>query len=205
MTYNKSPQMSMFTMFEHQYASPAAVPVLKRFSRHATCSAFSSSATADEDWTQISDIADRRRVQNRIAQRNYRKKCKRRLEDLERRAGRESTTIAQPKRLDQRSHVAEIPKVIESINESQHITPAEADKASLAQHQPDICERLEIAPIFTYATCFAPGNMIFAPSHTTQPYLITAEMYQVPTTHYNSAIKLEQSPSDEWPPSLHGS
>ncbi|KAJ6020152.1 hypothetical protein N7499_003445, partial [Penicillium canescens] len=45
-----------------------------------------SNAHANEDWSKISDLAERRRIQNRIAQRNYRKKLKRRLEDLERRA-----------------------------------------------------------------------------------------------------------------------
>ncbi|EDN08215.1 predicted protein [Histoplasma mississippiense (nom. inval.)] len=36
--------------------------------------AFSASAHPNEDWTKISDLAERRRIQNRIAQRKYRKK-----------------------------------------------------------------------------------------------------------------------------------
>ena len=39
---------------------------------HSNSSAFSKNAQANEDWTQVSDLAERRRIQNRIAQRNYR-------------------------------------------------------------------------------------------------------------------------------------
>lgn len=62
----------------YQYAT--AAPPSTRYS--GTSSAFSASANPNEDWTKISDLAERRRIQNRIAQRNYRKKLKKRLEDL---------------------------------------------------------------------------------------------------------------------------
>lgn len=54
-----------------QYA--AAVPQKHYPAAHSTSSAFSASANPNEDWTKISDLAERRRIQNRIAQRNYRK------------------------------------------------------------------------------------------------------------------------------------
>ncbi|KAL9098258.1 MAG: hypothetical protein Q9163_006055 [Psora crenata] len=62
---------------------PYSSHVPKYSSSHSTSSAFSASAQPNEDWTKISDLAERRRIQNRIAQRNYRKKIKRRLEVLE--------------------------------------------------------------------------------------------------------------------------
>ncbi|KAF2501739.1 hypothetical protein BU16DRAFT_613580 [Lophium mytilinum] len=51
---------------------------------------YSAEYASTGSFTEISDLADRRRVQNRIAQRNYRKKLKERLEGFERRSGSSS-------------------------------------------------------------------------------------------------------------------
>ncbi|KAK2611198.1 hypothetical protein N8I77_004564 [Diaporthe amygdali] len=48
-----------------------------------TRSVFPSSVNPDEDWTKISDLAERRRIQNRISRGNYRKKIRNRLINLD--------------------------------------------------------------------------------------------------------------------------
>lgn len=87
---------------QQHYSQPYQTAPTHRYP--STSSAFSASANPNEDWTKITDLAERRRIQNRIAQRNYRKKLKKRLEDLEKRAASNSESPEQkPAELD-RSH-----------------------------------------------------------------------------------------------------
>jgi hypothetical protein len=65
--------LNCYAMSRESYPFTTHVMPVGHVGHHSTSSAFSSSANADEDWTQISDLAERRRIQNRIAQRNYRK------------------------------------------------------------------------------------------------------------------------------------
>jgi hypothetical protein len=51
----------------YQYPQPQMAGA-RYATTHASSSAFSASANANEDWTKISDLAERRRIQNRIAQ-----------------------------------------------------------------------------------------------------------------------------------------
>jgi hypothetical protein len=44
----------------------------RRVAGRRTSNAFSGSVNSDEDWTKVTDLTERRRIQNRIAQRTYR-------------------------------------------------------------------------------------------------------------------------------------
>ncbi len=56
----------------YTYAPQPAPALTRYYPNHSTSSAFSSLENPGEDWTKISDPTERRKIQNRIAQRNYR-------------------------------------------------------------------------------------------------------------------------------------
>lgn len=169
--------------------STGATP--RNSSNHGTSSAFSASANPDEDWTKISDLTERRRIQNRIAQRNYRKKLKRRLEDLERRAGSSSASppqmhedLEQQERVDNTRRYLRSPEHdsasdIESTD--RHNSPEGLHHYSLPlQSEDGAFHRFgnrevnsRSPPAFNYQSYPHPDEILYPPFSQSQPYRTT--------------------------------
>lgn len=178
----------------YQYA--AAAPTTTRYS--GTSSAFSASANPNEDWTKISDLAERRRIQNRIAQRNYRKKLKKRLEDLvrsrdavpriarnhmligsqERRAASSSASPEQkPAELQppQTSPRQEFPSP--SSSESSYTTPPAEDRMFSHQYTRQLSTSPPPFSVASYSSAYpAPETVAYSMPYSTSPY------HTIPTT-----------------------
>ncbi|QIX01407.1 hypothetical protein AMS68_006924 [Peltaster fructicola] len=175
-------------------------PVKQYPSPHSMSSAFSASANPNEDWTKISDLAERRRIQNRIAQRNYRKKLKKRLEDLERRAGSSSASPeAQPAEL---AKVETTRQTSEQHRRStnyqsqrrptealgpQYLTPPE-DRMFSQQYTRQLSTS---PPPFTYASM--PMTESFAPYQQTNSFCSIPNIDQAISSQYMQALPQQYS------------
>jgi hypothetical protein len=70
LTTSVNPVLSLFGMSRQQSHPYPTTTTFRNITKHRT----NSSTNPYDDWAKISDKTERRRIQNRIAQRNYRKR-----------------------------------------------------------------------------------------------------------------------------------
>ncbi|KAF4895131.1 Transcription factor radR [Colletotrichum fructicola] len=172
-------------MSEHQHTCPETAPA-------SESRAFRNSINLEEDWTKITDLAGRRRIQNRIAQRKHRNKLKRRLEDLERRVSQKDSTAAAQKQTPAESgkyqsqssvqtHI--MPASTETLHRGLSICPKHADKElHFSQTYNDGYGRSNADSQLDYLTYPLLQEMLLAPLQNTQPCPITTEIYPTQPT-----------------------
>ncbi|KAI8648020.1 hypothetical protein NCS55_01500100 [Fusarium keratoplasticum] len=189
--------MSTF-MPQPAYSHVAAPSLPRQFSRAR--SAFSAFAKPDEDWIKISDLAECRRIQNRIAQRSYRKKLKQRRVDLEQNSKRSSKS-GTPQPSTAAKPVVSQGQFIPSMEPTDGFFPGIYGPRA----------RSDSPPQFTYSTYSTSDEVFLAPFGSAQSYSImatagayhscpltsTVPMMLTSAMHASAATKWEPSSDDE--------